>query len=234
VGRLLVLWDIDFTLVNGHGIGEHLYRLVFSDLFGGDLPPLPPMGGRTDRAIITEILARAGIAEPAAHVDGFMAAMAVRAPELADLAQQWVRPLPGAGEALAAVAALPGPPVQSLLTGNVPAMAALKVAAPGFTRYLDLAVGAFGNLHEVRAELVHDARAKAARAYRQDFGGAATVLVGDTPLDVAAALATGARAVAVATGGFTGEALAASGAHAVLPDLCDIASVVDAICDSVP
>jgi phosphoglycolate phosphatase-like HAD superfamily hydrolase len=95
-------------------------------------------------------------------------------------------------------------------------------------------VGAFGNHHEIRAELVHDARAKAARAYRQDFGGAATVLIGDTPLDVAAALATGARAVGVASGGSTAASLRQAGAHAVLPDLCDIASVIDAICDRVP
>jgi phosphoglycolate phosphatase len=158
--------------------------------------------------------------------------MAARAPGLAGLARQRVRPLPGAGEALAAVAALPGAPVQSVLTGNVPALARLKLGVPGFTRYLDLAVGAFGDHHEIRAELVHDARGKAARAYRQDFGGAATVLVGDTPLDVAAALATGARAVGVASGASPASALSAAGAHAVLPDLCDAASVLDAICDS--
>ena len=55
------------------------------------------------------------------------------------------------------------------------------------------------------------------------------MLVGDTPLDVAAALATGARAVAVATGSFTEAELAASGAHAVLPDLTDTERVRAAI-----
>ena len=55
------------------------------------------------------------------------------------------------------------------------------------------------------------------------------MLVGDTPLDVAAALATGARAVGVATGGPTAAELAAAGADAVLPDLTDTAAVVAAI-----
>jgi len=55
------------------------------------------------------------------------------------------------------------------------------------------------------------------------------VLVGDTTLDVAAALETGARAVAVATGGTTAAALAESGAHAVLPDLTDTPAVLAAI-----
>ena len=49
------------------------------------------------------------------------------------------------------------------------------------------------------------------------------MLIGDTPLDVAAALATGARVVGVATGSFTAADLAAAGAHAVLPDLTDAA-----------
>ena len=57
----------------------------------------------------------------------------------------------------------------------------------------------------------------------------AGVLVGDTPLDVEAALATGARAVGVATGGPAAAELVAAGADAVLPDLTDTAAVVAAI-----
>ena len=76
---------------------------------------------------------------------------------------------------------------------------------------------------------MHLARGNAAHQYGGDFDGEATVIVGDTPLDVAAALATGARAVGVATGGFSGPELAASGAHAVLPDLSAIDQVLAAI-----
>jgi phosphoglycolate phosphatase-like HAD superfamily hydrolase len=70
--------------------------------------------------------------------------------------------------------------------------------------------------------------------YGGDFGGQATVLVGDTPLDVAAALATEARAVGVATGGPTAAELAASGAETVLPDLTDTCAVLSAITGAVP
>ena len=66
-------------------------------------------------------------------------------------------------------------------------------------------------------------------AYRADFSGEATVLVGDTPLDVAAALAAGARAVGVATGQFAASELEAAGAGAVLADLTDTAQVVAAV-----
>jgi len=55
------------------------------------------------------------------------------------------------------------------------------------------------------------------------------VLVGDTPLDVAAALATGARAIGVATGQFPASELEAAGASAVLTDLTGTAEVVTAV-----
>ena len=119
--------------------------------------------------------------------------------------------------------------VQSVLTGNVQPIAEVKLSAAGLTGHLDLSIGAYGESHEVRAELVHLARRNAARRYGADFAGQQTVLVGDTALDVAAALATGARVVGVATGGTTADELVAAGADAVLPDLADTAATLAAI-----
>jgi len=234
VRRLLVLWDIDYTLVNARGVGSELYTKVFTGLYGRPLPQPGSMAGRTDRAIAREVLALAGIDGQDGldeELQLFQAALNDTAPAFAARARQVVTALPGAGAALAGLAALaPGQgPVQSLLTGNIRPMAEIKLAAAGLTRHLDLEVGSYGDLHEIRAELVAPARAAAAAAYGQDFGGTATVLIGDTPLDVAAALATGARAVGVATGGFSTADLAAAGAHAVLPDLTGTAAVVSAI-----
>jgi len=237
VRRLLVLWDIDYTLVNARGVGSELYTKVFTGLYGRPLPQPGSMAGRTDRAIAREVLALAGL-DGHDGTDGldqqllvFQAALNDTAPAFAARARQVVTALPGASAALAGLAALaPGQgPVQSLLTGNIRPMAEIKLAAAGLTRHLDLEVGSYGDLHEIRAELVAPARAAAAAAYGQDFGGTATVLIGDTPLDVAAALATGARAVGVATGHFAVADLAAAGAHAVLPDLTSTAAVVSAI-----
>ena len=116
-----------------------------------------------------------------------------------------------------------------MLTGNIRPLAAVKLTAAGLSQHLDLNVGAYGDAHEVRAELVPVARRAARAAYGTDFGGRSTVLVGDTPLDVAAALDTGARAIGVATGSFPAADLAAAGAHAVLPDLTDTSLVVAAV-----
>ena len=229
--RLLVLWDIDYTLVNARGVGSELYTRVFTSRYGRPLPQPGSMAGRTDRAIAREVLALAGMDGLDQELQLFQDALTATAPSFAARARQVVTALPGAGAALAGLSALaPGQgPVQSLLTGNIRPMAEIKLAAAGLTRHLDLEVGSYGDLHEIRAELVAPARAAAAAAYGQDFGGTATVLIGDTPLDVAAALATGARAVGVATGHFSTADLAAAGAHAVLPDLTGTAAVVSAI-----
>jgi len=232
-----VLWDVDYTLVDSGGVGRELYGIAFREMFGRPMPQPGSMSGRTDRAIAIEVLGLAGVAEPERVVDAFHGRMAVHAAGLADLVRQRSQVLPGAAQA---VAALAGPGlsrdgadgarvVQSLLTGNIRPLAEIKLGPLGLTDHLDLDVGAYGDAHEVRAELVPLARSRAARAYGRDFDGQATVLVGDTPLDVAAALATGARAVAVATGQFTAADLAASGAHAVLPDLADTGQVLAAV-----
>jgi len=138
-----------------------------------------------------------------------------------------VRPMAGSADAIAALAS-PGIR-QSVLTGNIRPLAALKLRRAGLGDHLDLDVGAYGDVHEVRAELVAVARRAAGLAYGADFSGSSTVLVGDTPLDVQAALATGARAVAVATGSYAAADLAAAGAEVVLPDLTDTGRVLAAV-----
>ncbi len=254
VGDVLVLWDLDRTLLNAGGVAETVYGAVFRALFGRELAATAPMAGRTERAIITETLTMAGVPDATGQVDAFIAELTARAPGLREVFAARGRALPGAAAALTALAAPAATPavvagsggvgvltaagdsptlvVQSVLTGNVRAIAEAKLDAVGLSGYLDLTVGAYGEHHEVRAELVHLARRQAAAAYGREFAGAATVLVGDTPLDVAAALATGARAVAVATGPACMAELTAAGADAVLPDLTDTGAVVAAVLGS--
>ena len=220
---LLVLWDVDYTLVSADGLGTRLYEVVFREMFGRELTEVAPKAGRTDRAIVGDTLALAGVAR--AEVDAFLTALARVAADGAVPGPVW--PLPGAAEAIAALAS--AGIRQSVLTGNVRPLADLKLRRAGLGKHLDLDAGAYGDVHEVRAELVAAARHAARRAYGSDFSGPATVLVGDTPLDVEAALATGARAVAVATGSYPAADLAAAGAHVVLPDLTDTARVVAAV-----
>ena len=221
--NVLALWDVDYTLVSADGLGTRLYEVVFREMFGRELTAVAPKAGRTDRAIIGDTLALAGVSR--VWVDAFLAALARAAADGAVRAE--VRPLAGASDAVAALAS--AGIRQSVLTGNVRPLAALKLRLAGLGEHLDLDAGAYGDAHEVRAELVAVARGAASQLYRADFSGSSTVLVGDTPLDVEAALAAEARVVAVATGSYSAAELAAAGADVVLPDLTDTARVLAAV-----
>ena len=222
---LLVLWDIDGTLLNAGGVGRDLYDVVFVQLFGRSLSAYAPMAGRTDRAIILETLMLAGVDEPRRYVDPFIAGLSAQAPLMRSAMVSRGQVLPGAAAALAMVG---GHAHQSVLTGNIRPVAEVKLTALGLREGLDLCIGAYGDDHEDRTELVQVARRRAAAVHGRSssaFAGTSTVVIGDTPLDVAAALSAGARAVGVATGSYSADDLAAAGAHAVLPTLADVSLV---------
>jgi phosphoglycolate phosphatase len=266
VSDLLVLWDVDGTLLNAGGVGTDLYNVVFLQLFGRSLEAFAPMAGRTDRAIILETLEMAGIPEPRRHVDPFIAGLTAHAPSVREAVAIRGQALPGAAAALTALASAmvadgaaggtagptrprrPWRPArlgrherrkgrihQSVLTGNIRPVAEVKLSAVGLREPLDLCIGAYGDDHEVRTELVQVARRRAAAVHGtdpEDFGGLSTVLIGDTPLDIEAALAAGARAIGVATGPSQVAELYAAGAHVVLPDLTDTRQVMRAVVTS--
>jgi phosphoglycolate phosphatase len=163
VADLLVLWDVDYTLVSADGLGTRLYEVVFREMFGRELAAVAPKAGRTDRAIIGDTLALAGVSR--AHVDGFLAALARVAADGAVPGR--VRPMAGASSAITALAS--AGIRQSVLTGNIRPLAALKLRRAGLGEHLDLDAGAYGDVHEVRAELVAVARRAASRVYGQDF-----------------------------------------------------------------
>lgn len=227
MGRL-VLWDIDGTLVEAGGAGREAFEDAFEVVFGRRLEHSPAMAGRTDHDIALEILELNGIAEGADHVEIFSRALHDALKARAALIRERGRALPGAREALEALHGEPGV-VQSLLTGNIEPNAALKLAAFGLEKHLDLEVGGYGSDHRLRPELVEIARRKTRVKHGLAFSAADTVLVGDTPLDVAAGRDGGARVVAVATGSSDAAALRAAGADVVLEDLTDTRAVLDAV-----
>jgi hypothetical protein len=53
--RLLVLWDVDHTLIDSGAAGTQLYRLVFRDPFGRDLSAIPAVAGRNTAAVVAAI-----------------------------------------------------------------------------------------------------------------------------------------------------------------------------------
>jgi phosphoglycolate phosphatase len=228
----LVLWDIDGTLVQAGEVGRDIFTEAFQVVLGRAPDQVTArmltMAGRTDPEIALEFLAAHEVAEGERHLPAFSEALVTALAAKAAVIRERGRALPGARDALAALDHADGV-VQSLLTGNVQPNALLKLASFGLDGYLDFEVGGFGSDHRHRPSLVDVARGKAERKYRTAFDAAATVLVGDTPLDVAAGRAGGARVVAVATGPYTLDELEETGADAVLPDLRHTDAAIAAI-----
>ena len=217
---LLVLWDIDGTLVDSAGHGRYAFEDAFRVVVGRE-PGWVEYAGRTDHQIAMSMLNGDSEQLPAV-LDQLAAKLAERGEAIAAEGHVY----PGVPETLAALHGADGV-VNSLLTGNIEANAAVKVGAFGLERWLDFEAGAFGSdPHERRSDLVAIARERAAARYGEPTGA---VLVGDTPLDVLAAREADARAVAVATGFAELEALRESRPDALLEDLSDTGAAIRAI-----
>jgi phosphoglycolate phosphatase-like HAD superfamily hydrolase len=224
----LVLWDVDGTLVDSAKLGRDAFLDAFERIVGHPPAEMVPFAGRTDLEIAHDMLEVSGVDAEEELLERFeeelVRAMAARLDQLHEIG----RALPGTHAALERLHHEPGV-IQSLLTGNVERNAMLKLKPFGLARYVEFGCGAYGSDHRVRGELVAIARRRAERGHGVTIAAPDVTLVGDTPLDVAAAHEGGARAVGVATGPDDESALHAAGADAVLADLTDTDAVVAAI-----
>ncbi|WP_405913028.1 haloacid dehalogenase-like hydrolase [Streptomyces sp. NBC_00963] len=220
--ELIVLWDIDHTLIENAGVSKEIYAAAFTALAGAGPGEPARTEGRTDRLIMRDMFQRNGIAEP--DWPAVEAALtSAGADRLHDLSQRGTA-LPGVRDVLKEASVHSGW-VSSVLTGNIAANARVKVSAFELDSLLDLSVGAYGADALQRPGLVAVARERAQRL-RGVPDDVPVVLVGDTPRDVEAALATRSGIIAVASGVHSVEELAAAGAQAVLPDLTDTERVL--------
>jgi phosphoglycolate phosphatase len=172
--------------------------------------------GKTDRQILRDVLELAGVPAPApdalarwerAACEAY-ARLEVDGDDLAPTADVLAK-LRDAGHLLA------------LVTGNLEPIARRKLSLRGLGDFFPEGQGAFGSDADLRPELVPMARARAGNASRED-----TVLIGDTPFDVAAASADGVRAVGITGHRFSADALLEAGAAATVDELAELEAVL--------
>ena len=220
---MLLLFDIDGTLVAGAtDTHREALHLALKEIHGVDAASvrrsLHP-AGRTDGEIARSVLLTAGV--DAERID-----------ERADLVREaccraYARlsnrdlshtVLPGVRELLEWTSTRSELKL-ALLTGNYEPVARLKLARAGIGRHFPAGQGAFGSDAEDRAALPGIARRRAGRR-GVPYAREQTIVIGDTPRDIACARADGVRCVAVATGPFGAEEL--HGADAVAPDASSV------------
>jgi len=203
----LLLWDIDGTLVTHAPSPRDRHAHAVSTVLGRSVDRLPAGIGKTDRQILLELFADhlpsdAEIEQAFAVIDELTAEDMRTAPSTAiDGVDALLHDLAGSGAA------------HSVLTGNSPRRAQLKLQAAQLADHIDFDSGFYGHLHSTRMELVAGA---AERLSLQE--GVRPVIIGDTPLDILAAHASGIPVIAVATGIYSVDELAEHRPHAVLED----------------
>jgi phosphoglycolate phosphatase-like HAD superfamily hydrolase len=221
----LVLFDIDGTLLATGGAGERALRVVLEEHFNSkDGLNGIEIAGRTDSLIAKQVLKRFGVQETPEAIAKFLDLYLAKLTELLPLTQG--RLLPGIVELLEALKAKPHM-LLGLLTGNLQRGAELKLAHYGVWNYFEF--GAYADDHHDRNELGPFAMRRALEKHGVEIPPRDVFVLGDTPHDVACARAIGAQAIAVATGGFTREALQQCEPDFLFDDFSDVPAVLAAL-----
>jgi phosphoglycolate phosphatase-like HAD superfamily hydrolase len=217
---VLLLFDIDGTLLI-RASAEHAQALrdSLAHVFGVQTSERVDAAGRTDTAIARDLAALCGVDDARfdARLDELIACCAERyavrcPPSLEE------RVAPGMAELLDTLAIADDVRL-SIVTGNYEPVARLKLERAGIAHHFEPGQGAFGSDDENRLALPAIARERADGHPRAD-----TVVIGDTPRDIACARADGVRVFAVATGLYTTDELA--GADAVVTDAFALADLL--------
>ena len=205
------------------------YAEAFPAVTRRPLIKLPQMAGRSESEIFFEALAL-NAADLSAGGDAdrllerFSAELAAALHARRDDLVRQGQLLPGAAEAVAAVANLDGA-VQTVLTGSSRPNAMLKLRAFGLDGFVDFDIGGYGSEAYPKGTLLGVARQRASDKHKVTFDQDVTVYVADSPRDVDAARIGGARSLAVASGRASAAELRDAGADAVLPDLTGTAGL---------
>lgn len=216
---LIVLFDIDGTLLNAHGAGRRALERAFLEVTGlEDALTRVDFRGMTDPGLLTAGFAAKGIKADTA-VSGRILLRYLKLLEQELLGRHSAMLLPGAMALLDWIESTLPLAAIGLGTGNVEAGAYAKLRAVGLAHRFSF--GGFGSDHAERHEILRVGAERGAARHNADLASCRTLVIGDTLRDISAALAIGAECIAVGTSGVELSALKAAGAHLAVPTLED-------------
>ncbi len=217
-GPVVVLFDIDETLVHTGGSGARSWAWAFDQLYGipadigahtsaGETDP--QVGRKTFRGVLERDPSPAEMNR-------------IYAKYLWHLSHDiWTstgyRVLPGAEDLLGRLGDAGA--ILGLISGAMEGAARTKLEPGKLGRYF--VFGSYGSDSPDRTELTRLGIAKAARLHGRDLHHDEVYVVGDTPRDIDAAHAAGATAIGVASGHYSVDELAAAAPDHVLGALTE-------------
>ncbi len=214
----LVLFDIDGTLITSGGAGARSWRYAFEQLHG--IPA--DIGSHTDAGETDPVVARKTFEGAIGREPTERELAAIFAAYLRQLSHEVAtsegyRVLDGAVELLTGLS--DAGIMLGVVSGAMEGAARVKLGRADLNRFF--LFGGYGTDSPDRTRLTRAAIDRASMLHDHSVDPAWVYVVGDTPLDVAAAKAAGAVAVAVASGKYSVDALRVAGADHVLPTLAN-------------
>ena len=227
VRNLLVLFDIDGTLLSAGRAARESVLAALSDVYGWKHANgnSHDFSGKTDPQIVRELVEK-DIGRPRCEellesaLERYLEEFSRR------LTPEEVVAKPGAVDLVSGLAETPGVTL-GLLTGNLERGARMKLQPLGLNPRFPF--GAFGSDSEDRYRLPAIAVDRARAHCGRQFTGKEVVIVGDSVHDVLCGRSLGVRAVAVATGPTRAERLAEQGPDALLASFADYGAAMEAI-----
>lgn len=217
---ILLLWDIDGTLIPSNGAGEESLRKALVNRYGilDDIDDVE-IAGRTDISIAMEICSRHpdhGM-EPLEFLDAYLEQLPIQ------LREKRGNVCPGVREFLEQSKAHPEIH-NGLLTGNMRRGATIKLNHYGLNDFFRF--GAFADDSPDRNNLGPVALERACHLFKKTFHRKSTWVIGDTPRDIECARALGCKVLAVSTGRYSITELRKYQPDLALPDLSDSAAIL--------
>jgi len=223
---MLVLWDIDGTLMTTSGAGSAAFLEAGRELFGERfrLDGVDQLG-RLDSVIWRDAAKVSRVEDPDESEIKFRAvylncykyrlvsepAACVLFPGVVDLIDRLEKQ---------------DHVIQGLLTGNYPEIGRMKLEIAGFDLRL-FPVRAWGSDARTRPDLVPVALSRLREFNGTVLDSKQVLIIGDTPRDVNCARENGCRSLGVATGKFSRQALEEAGADIAVDDLADVEAILD-------
>jgi len=229
----ILLWDIDGTLIRSVRTGGYKdYTIpVLEEIFGtsGQLSTMR-VSGMTDLQIIAEALRDEGYTHDdiRERIHDVSKRITEEARRVTGNGTPFFQVIPGVREMLDVLDQHPRYR-SALLTGNIEAMAYLKMELVGLEKYFRLP-GAFGDENHERKDLPERAAERIQEQLQMNLAPEQFIVLGDTPNDIGCAQHFGARSVALGTGRFySKEELLECQPDAFLPDLTDTNLVLETL-----
>ena len=223
----LVLFDIDGTLILTGGAGMRAFFRAFQRVF--DIPVNKEVirpDGKTDPLIARELLkffGQEGRWNSQSSDALFAAYLSLLEEEMAQArAENRISILPGVMDLLEALSPRRDFAL-GLVTGNLEEGARIKLEEAGLNKYFQF--GGYGSDSENRTELIRRAIERGEEMVAPARVGA-SVVIGDTPLDIIHGHAAGASVIAVASARYTMADMQGHGPELLVPSLAPIDPII--------